>query len=231
MTGGRRCGKSTRTQPLKSRALSIPTKPRSSARCSSKWSSGVNNGETTARTRLHLLSKNDLNLPRAAAAALFCECNTLLSSYTGSLDVQPKLDVYPHALSEQENAPWAAGSSSPACSWQILFLYMLKLPIPPSPEGTIRGMVKSGNIPVPGVTVTATNESTNEKATAWTNVDGRYELRVHSFGHFVISTQMIAFFSGKTRGPAECKCPRCSRQSRVGPRVAGAHPHNSLRTP
>ena len=74
---------------------------------------------------------------------------------------------------------------------------------PPSPEGTIRGMVKSGNIPVPGVTVTATNESTNEKATAWTNVDGRYELRVHSFGHFVISTQMIAFFSGKTRGPAE----------------------------
>jgi len=157
----------------------------------------VNNGETTARTRLHLLSKNDLNLPRAAAAALFCECNTLLSSYTGSLDVQPKLDVYPHALSEQENAPWAAGSSSPACSWQILFLYMLKLPIPPSPEGTIRGMVKSGNIPVPGVTVTATNESTNEKATAWTNVDGRYELRVHSFGHFVISTQMIAFSPAK----------------------------------
>lgn len=98
----------------------------------------MNNGETTARTRLHLLSKNDLNLPRAAAAALFCECNTLLSSYTGSLDVQPKLDVYPHALSEQENAPavrWAAGSSSPACSWQILFLYMLKLPIlPPRKE-------------------------------------------------------------------------------------------------
>jgi len=48
-------------------------------------------------------------------------------------------------------------------------------------------------MPIPGVTVTATNESTKEKATTWTNVDGTYVLRVHSFGRFVISTQMIAF--------------------------------------
>jgi trimeric autotransporter adhesin len=62
-----------------------------------------------------------------------------------------------------------------------------------SSEGTIRGIVKSGNMPIPGVAVTAINESTNEKATTWTNVDGTYVLRVHGFGHFVISTQMIAF--------------------------------------
>lgn len=63
----------------------------------------------------------------------------------------------------------------------------------PPTEGTIRGIVKSGNMPIPGVTVTATNESTKEKATTWTNVNGTYVLRVYSFGHFVINTQMIAF--------------------------------------
>jgi len=62
-----------------------------------------------------------------------------------------------------------------------------------SSEGTIHGIVKSGNMPIPGVTVTATNESTKEKTTTWTNVDGTYLLRVHSFGRFVISAQMIAF--------------------------------------
>lgn len=63
----------------------------------------------------------------------------------------------------------------------------------PTSEGTIRGIVKSGNMPIPGVTVTATNESTKEKTTTWTNVDGTYVLRVLSLGRFVVSTQMIAF--------------------------------------
>jgi len=66
-----------------------------------------------------------------------------------------------------------------------------------SAEGAIRGIVKSGNMPIPGVTVTATDESTKAKTTTWTNVDGTYVLRVHSFGHFVISTRMIAFAPSK----------------------------------
>jgi len=51
-------------------------------------------------------------------------------------------------------------------------------------EGTIRGTVKSGNMPIPGATVTASNDSTKETVTTWTNVDGTYVLRVHSFGRF-----------------------------------------------
>src|SRR5262245_12454758 len=43
--------------------------------------------------------------------------------------------------------------------------------------GTIHGVVKSGNIPIPGVTVTATGKSPQERPTTWTNGDGRYELR------------------------------------------------------
>lgn len=60
-------------------------------------------------------------------------------------------------------------------------------------EGTVRGIVKSGNMPIPGVTVTASNDSTKETVTTWTNVDGSYVLHVRSLGHFVISTQMMAF--------------------------------------
>jgi trimeric autotransporter adhesin len=54
-------------------------------------------------------------------------------------------------------------------------------------------MVKSGNMPIPGATVTATNQSTKETVTTWTNVDGTYVLHPHSVGRFVVSTQMIAF--------------------------------------
>src|SRR5215472_16828649 len=68
-----------------------------------------------------------------------------------------------------------------------------QVPNSPSSEGTIRGIVKSGNMPIPGVTVTATNDSTKQTATTWTNVDGAYILPVHSLGRFVISTQMTAF--------------------------------------
>ena len=72
-------------------------------------------------------------------------------------------------------------------------LLYAQVPNSPSSEGTIRGIVKSGNMPIPGVTVTATNDSTKQTATTWTNVDGAYILPVHSFGRFVISTQMTAF--------------------------------------
>jgi len=78
----------------------------------------------------------------------------------------------------------------------VVLLYA-QIPNSPSSDGTIRGIVKSGNMPIPGVTVTANNDSTKETATTWTNVDGTYVLRVHTLGRFVISTQMTAFASLK----------------------------------
>jgi hypothetical protein len=63
---------------------------------------------------------------------------------------------------------------------------------PPS-AGTIRGLVKSGNMPLPGVTVTAANTLTGQKATTWTDVDGTYFLQVPSNGRYVVRTQMAAF--------------------------------------
>jgi hypothetical protein len=101
--------------------------------------------------------------------------------------VQTKL---PRRASGQGKRPCAI--SGIVLAWLPAVLYA-QVADPSSAEGTIRGMVKSGNMPIPGVTVTATNRSTKDKMTTWTNVDGTYRLRVHSFGLFVITTQMVAF--------------------------------------
>src|ERR1051325_2199331 len=62
-----------------------------------------------------------------------------------------------------------------------------------APAGTIHGLVKSGNMPMPGVTVTAANTLTGQKITTWSDVDGNYFLEVPSNGRYVIRTQMAAF--------------------------------------
>ncbi len=64
---------------------------------------------------------------------------------------------------------------------------------PTAPAGSIHGLVKSGNMPLPGVTVTATHTLTGQKVTTWTDVDGDYFLQVPSNGRYVVRTQMAAF--------------------------------------
>src|SRR5882724_11088252 len=63
----------------------------------------------------------------------------------------------------------------------------------PAPPGSIHGLVKSGNMPLPGVTVTATNTLTGQKVITWTDVDGNYFLDIPSNGRYVVRTQMAAF--------------------------------------
>ena len=64
---------------------------------------------------------------------------------------------------------------------------------PVTAAGNIHGLVKSGNMPLPGVTVTATNTLTGQKVTTWTDVDGNYFLDIPSNGRYVVRTQMAAF--------------------------------------
>ena len=59
--------------------------------------------------------------------------------------------------------------------------------------GTIRGTLKSGNTPLPGATVTATNPLTGQKVTGWTDVAGQYALNVPANGRYVVRAQMLAF--------------------------------------
>lgn len=59
--------------------------------------------------------------------------------------------------------------------------------------GTITGLVKAGNMPIPGASITATNTLTGQKVTTWSDVTGNYTLQVPSNGRYVIRTQMAAF--------------------------------------
>jgi trimeric autotransporter adhesin len=59
--------------------------------------------------------------------------------------------------------------------------------------GSIHGVVKSGNMPLPGATVTAANTLTGQKVTTSSDVDGSFSLQVPADGHYVVRAQMAAF--------------------------------------
>ena len=61
--------------------------------------------------------------------------------------------------------------------------------------GTIRGMVKSGTVPLPGVGVTATNTLTGKKYATTTDVTGAYAMAIPSNGRYVVKTELVAFAS------------------------------------
>ncbi|MGD0212287.1 MAG: TonB-dependent receptor [Terriglobales bacterium] len=58
---------------------------------------------------------------------------------------------------------------------------------------TIHGVVKSGNIPIPGAGVSASNPATKEQVNSSTDVDGSYSLRIPTDGHYTVRVQMAAF--------------------------------------
>ena len=62
----------------------------------------------------------------------------------------------------------------------------------------IHGVVKSGNMPIPGAGVSAENAATKQQVSTWTDVDGSYALRIPADGRYTIRVQMSAF-SGSTQ--------------------------------
>ncbi len=63
---------------------------------------------------------------------------------------------------------------------------------PSVPSFSLAGIVKSGNTPIPGATVTATNASTQEKTATSTDVNGAYTLQVAA-GKYELRVEMPAF--------------------------------------
>ncbi len=57
----------------------------------------------------------------------------------------------------------------------------------------ISGVVKSGNTPIPGVTVTAANTLTGKKTITSTGVDGSYALELTARGRYVVRAEMTSF--------------------------------------
>ena len=72
----------------------------------------------------------------------------------------------------------AAASSTTAILW---------------PAAGLHGVVKSGNIPLPGVTVTAQNTLTGKRYSTTTDITGTWSLNIPQNGRYVIRTQFAAF--------------------------------------
>lgn len=60
---------------------------------------------------------------------------------------------------------------------------------------TIRGTIKSGVTPLPGVTVTASNTLTGKKVSTATEPDGSFSLTVPARGRYVVKAEQAAFAS------------------------------------
>jgi hypothetical protein len=76
-------------------------------------------------------------------------------------------------------APQAAGSDAQAVT-----------------GGKLHGQVKSGNIPLPGVTVTAQNTLTGKRYATTTDITGAWSMTIPQNGRYVIRTQFAAFAQG-----------------------------------
>ncbi|MGA7566997.1 MAG: TonB-dependent receptor [Terriglobales bacterium] len=98
------------------------------------------------------------------------------------------------------------GKLRPESVITFLFLFQLVVsssgmaqqqPAPPAGAGlTIHGIVKSGNMPIPGAEVSAINNATKQQISTSTDVEGSYSLRVPADGHYTVRVQMAAFAGG-----------------------------------
>ncbi len=66
----------------------------------------------------------------------------------------------------------------------------------PPKAGIVRGVVKSGNMPIPGAGVVATDAAKKELVHTSTDVDGSYSLAIPEDGRYTVRVQMTAFAAG-----------------------------------
>ena len=82
-------------------------------------------------------------------------------------------------LGQQPAAQAAAGSSQSAPAASV--------------GGVLHGVIKSGNIPLPGVAVTATNTLTGKRFATTTDITGAWSMTIPQNGRYVIRTEFAAF--------------------------------------
>ena len=87
--------------------------------------------------------------------------------------------VAPALSHGQQSASQAAAAPSPAASAQT--------------GGVIHGSVKSGTIPLPGVSITATNTLTGRRYSTATGATGAYSMTIPQNGRYVVKTELAAF--------------------------------------
>ena len=86
------------------------------------------------------------------------------------------------ALAQSAGSPPTAGQSSEAAAAIA--------------GGKLHGVVKSGNVSLPGVTVTAQNTLTGKRYSTVTDVTGAWSMTIPQNGRYVIRTDFAAFAPG-----------------------------------
>jgi hypothetical protein len=99
----------------------------------------------------------------------------------------PAPAVAPAAASTEPAAPQAPTAQLP--SDQVT-------PVQALSGGRLHGVVKSGNTPLPGVTVTAQNTLTGKRFQTTTDITGAWSLNVPPDGHYAIRTEFAGFAAG-----------------------------------
>ena len=92
----------------------------------------------------------------------------------------------------QAPAPTGAPASAPVAAPQVA----APAASPAVAGGKLHGTVKSGNIPLPGVTVTAQNSLTGKRYSTTTDITGAWQMNIPQNGRYVIRTQFAAFAQG-----------------------------------
>ncbi len=110
-----------------------------------------------------------------------------------------RLPRQPRRLDQRRNS--AAANPAPNGSFpQVRLRRSRHHQRPPSTQpaagGKLHGFVKSGNIPLPGVTVTAQNTLTGKRYSTTTDITGAWQLNIPQNGRYVIRTQFAAFAQG-----------------------------------
>ena len=95
----------------------------------------------------------------------------------------------------------AQGQAPPAGSSPSTATSSTPTSAPAAPDATgaggkLHGVVKSGTVPLPGVTVTAQNTLTGKRYATTTDVTGTWSMTIPQNGRYVIRTQFAAFAQG-----------------------------------
>src|SRR5208337_752052 len=100
------------------------------------------------------------------------------------------------AVGGQTPGPTPAGAAPSAPVSDAQAVSVQAPPVPVQIGGRLHGVVKSGNIPLPGVTVTAQNTLTGKRYSTTTDITGTWSLTIPQNGRYVIRTQFAAFAPG-----------------------------------
>ncbi len=111
----------------------------------------------------------------------------------GTGQVAPSPTQSPSPAATQASPPAATTSSPAAGQASANGQAASSAAAPVMTGGTLHGVVKSGNISLPGVTVTAQNTLTGKKYSTSTDMSGAWSMNIPQNGRYVIKTQFAAF--------------------------------------